>query len=413
MKVVAAENFYGDVASQIGGANVAVTSILTNPDQDPHLFEASADTAKALADAKVVIVNGVDYDPWMEKLLSANKAPGRKEIVVAQLVGRKAGDNPHLWYDPGYVKAAAKALTADLDAIDPAHKADYDKGEAQFLDSLKPLDAKIADMRKKYAGQPVIASEPVFGYQAGLIGLKVHNEKFALAVMNNAEPTASEVAAFENDLKGHKVKAMLYNAQASEPAVAASGADGQGQRHSRRRRLRDRAAGLDLSAVDARATRRARRRARRRGQVSALRFDNVTIRLGGRDILSAASFARRGRRIHRHARRQRRRQDHADARRARPDAGRVRRDQRSRSARHARKFIDRLHAAEPRARAGPASDRLRRRRQRGDRRALRLRAARQGDAARNRLGARSRRRARLWRAARSASSRAASASACC
>ena len=219
VNVVAAENFYGDVAQQTGGDNVAVTSILSSPDQDPHLFEASPSTAKALAGAKIVIVNGADYDPWMEKLLSAHKAPGRKEIVVGQLVGHKAGDNPHLWYDPAYVKAAAHALVADLETIDPAHKADYDKGEAQFLDSLKPLDAKIADMRKKYAGLPVTASEPVFGYQAGLIGLKVHNEKFALAVMNNAEPTASEVAGFENDLKGHKVKAMLYNAQASEPAV--------------------------------------------------------------------------------------------------------------------------------------------------------------------------------------------------
>ena len=82
VKIVAAENFYGDVAGQIGGANVAVTSILSNPDHDPHLFEASAATAKALADAKIVIVNGVDYDPWMEKLLGAHKAPGRKEIVV-------------------------------------------------------------------------------------------------------------------------------------------------------------------------------------------------------------------------------------------------------------------------------------------------------------------------------------------
>ncbi len=219
VKVVAAENFYGDVAAQIGGANVAVTSILTNPDQDPHLFEASADTAKALADAKLVIVNGVDYDPWMEKLLKAHAAPGRREIVVASIVGRKAGDNPHLWYDPAYVKAAAKAIVADLDAVDPAHKADYDKGEAQFLELLKPLDAKIAEMHTKYAGQPVTASEPVFGYQAMLLGLKVHNEKFALAVMNNTEPSASQVAGFENDLKGHKVKAMLYNAQASEPAV--------------------------------------------------------------------------------------------------------------------------------------------------------------------------------------------------
>jgi zinc/manganese transport system substrate-binding protein len=219
VKVVAAENFYGDLASQIGGANVAVISILSDPDTDPHLFEASPDTAKAMSDAKIVIVNGVDYDPWMEKLLSAHKAPDRKEIIVARLVGHKAGDNPHLWYDPAYMKAAAKALVADLIAVDPAHKADYAQGEAKFLDSLKPLDDKIATMRKSYAGQPVTASEPVFGYQAALIGLKVHNEKYALAVMNNAEPTPSEVAAFENDLKGKKVKAMLYNAQASEPAV--------------------------------------------------------------------------------------------------------------------------------------------------------------------------------------------------
>ncbi|MFZ0605863.1 MAG: zinc ABC transporter substrate-binding protein [Roseiarcus sp.] len=219
VKVVAAENFYGDLASQIGGPNVAVTSILSNPDDDPHLFEVSPATARALSDAKIVIANGVDYDPWMEKLVSAHKAPGRKKIVVGALVGRRPGDNPHLWYDPAYMKAAAKALVADLVAVDPAHKAAYEQGEAKFLDSLKPLDDKIATMRKSYAGEPVTASEPVFGYQAGLIGLKVRNEKYALAVMNNAEPTPSEVAAFEDDLKGKRVKAMLYNAQASEPAV--------------------------------------------------------------------------------------------------------------------------------------------------------------------------------------------------
>src|SRR6202050_2267503 len=144
VKVVAAENFYGDLASQIGGANVAVTSILSNPDDDPHLCEASPETAKALSDAKVVIVNGVDYDPWMEKLLSAHNAPGRKEIIVGKLVGHKPGDNPHLWYDPAYVKAAGKALVADLTAVDPAHKAEYEQGQAKFLDSLKLLDDKIA-----------------------------------------------------------------------------------------------------------------------------------------------------------------------------------------------------------------------------------------------------------------------------
>jgi zinc/manganese transport system substrate-binding protein len=219
VKVVASENFYGDLAQQIGGANVEVTSILTNPDQDPHLFEASASTARNLASAKVVIVNGADYDPWMEKLLSANKAPGRKEIVVAKLVHKKSGDNPHLWYDPATIQAFAKVFAAELSSVDPAHKADYAHGAGRLAESLKPLEAKLAEMKEKYAGQPVTASEPVFGYMAQAIGLKMRNERFQLAVMNDTEPSASDIAAFENDLKNHKVKVMLYNSQASDPAV--------------------------------------------------------------------------------------------------------------------------------------------------------------------------------------------------
>jgi len=219
IKVVASENFYGDLAQQIGGTNVEVTSILTNPDQDPHLFEASASTARNLASAKVVIVNGADYDPWMEKLLSANKAPGRKEIVVAKLVHKKSGDNPHLWYDPATIQAFAKVFAAELSSMDPAHKADYAHGAGRLAESLKPLEAKLAEMKEKYAGQPVTASEPVFGYMAQAIGLKMRNERFQLAVMNDTEPSASDIAAFENDLKNHKVKVMLYNSQASDPAA--------------------------------------------------------------------------------------------------------------------------------------------------------------------------------------------------
>lgn len=219
LKVVAAENFYGDVASQIGGDHVAVTSILSKPDEDPHLFEASASTARAIADAAIVIVNGVDYDPWMEKLLNANRAPARREILASSVAGKKPGDNPHLWYDPATMKAIGEALGAELALADPAHGADYRKGTDAFAASLEPLEAKIVAMRAKYAGQPVAASEPVFGYMAERLGLQMREEKFALAVMNNAEPSASQVAAFEDDLRGHKVKAMLFNAQASEPAV--------------------------------------------------------------------------------------------------------------------------------------------------------------------------------------------------
>lgn len=217
--VVAAENFYGDLAKQVGGRYVSVTSILSNPDQDPHLFEADPSTARALKAAKVTISNGADYDPWMDKLIKADPSQGRAEIVAADLVGKKAGDNPHLWYDPKTMEAVAKDLADKLSAIEPAHKAEFDKNAAAFDASIKPLDAKVAAMRTKYAGQPVTASEPVFGYMAGLIGLDMHNEPFQMAVMNSTEPSASDVAKFEDDLKGHKVKVMLYNSQADDQAV--------------------------------------------------------------------------------------------------------------------------------------------------------------------------------------------------
>ena len=219
LDVVAAENFYGDLARQVGGKAVSVTSILSNPDQDPHLFEADPSTARALKAAKVVISNGVDYDPWMAKLLAADPSPGRAEIVAADLMGKKAGDNPHLWYDPKTMETVAGALADKLGAADPGGKAAFASNAEAFDASLKPLDAKIAAMKAKYAGTAVTASEPVFGYMAGLIGLDMHNTAFQLAVMNNTEPSATDVAAFEDDLKNHKVKVMIYNAQADDQAV--------------------------------------------------------------------------------------------------------------------------------------------------------------------------------------------------
>jgi zinc/manganese transport system substrate-binding protein len=230
MSVVAAENMYGDIAAQIGGEHVAVVSILANPDQDPHLFEASAATARALAGARIAIVNGAAYDPWMDKLLAAGEADGRVIISVADLAGRKAGDNPHLWYNPATMKALGDKLADALSAADPAHKDDYASAGGAFAASLAPLQARIAAMRAKYSGQPIAASEPVFGYMADLIGLNVREQRFALAVMNNAEPSAADVGAFENDLKDFKVRVMIVNAQASEPSVQRLAALARAQR---------------------------------------------------------------------------------------------------------------------------------------------------------------------------------------
>jgi zinc/manganese transport system substrate-binding protein len=219
VSIVAAENFYGEVARQIAGAEGTVTSILSSPEQDPHLFEASPSTARQLAGAKIVIVNGADYDPWMEKMLAASPAPGRREIVVAALVGRKSGDNPHLWYDPTTMMALAARLTAELAALDPAHKAEYHNRAEAFAASLKPLEKRVAAMKAKYAGAPVTASEPVFGYMAQALGLEMRNQRFQLAVQNDAEPSVSDVAAFEDDLRGQKVRVMIYNRQANEPSA--------------------------------------------------------------------------------------------------------------------------------------------------------------------------------------------------
>jgi len=216
LKIVAAENFYGDVAEQIGGANVAVSSILTNPEQDPHEFEASTSTARLIADAQLVIYNGADYDPWAVKLLSASKSPSREVIEVAKLVHRKAGDNPHIWYDPPTMPAYAKTLAITLSKLDPAHKADYAANLAAFEASMKPLVDKIVELRKEYAATPVTATEPVFGYMAVALGLKMRNDRFQLAVMNDTEPSAAQIAAFEKDLKTRTVKILFYNSQTSE-----------------------------------------------------------------------------------------------------------------------------------------------------------------------------------------------------
>jgi zinc/manganese transport system substrate-binding protein len=217
--VVAAENFYGDIAAQIGGDRAAVMSILNNPDQDPHLFETTPSIARSLAGARIVVFNGADYDPWMEKLLKASPRPGRTEIIAAKLMHKKAGDNPHLWYDPATMPAVARALAAALTAADSAHGQVYAGRLATFLASLKPVNDKIAAIRAKYAGAAVTASEPVFGYMAGALGLTMRNERFQLSIMNNTEPSARDVAAFENDLKTHKVRVMFYNKQASDKIV--------------------------------------------------------------------------------------------------------------------------------------------------------------------------------------------------
>jgi len=213
MRIVAAENVYGDICRQIGGDHAVVVSILANPMQDPHQFEASASVARDIAQAQLIVQNGADYDPWMVKLASASPSPSRRVIDVAQLSHRKPGDNPHLWYDPAAVSALAAVLAQTLAQMDPSHREDYARRHATFEASMGRLRERIAVFRQRHAGTAVTATEPVFEYMADALGLSMRNRRFQLAVMNETEPSAKEIAAFEGDLRTRAVRALIFNMQ--------------------------------------------------------------------------------------------------------------------------------------------------------------------------------------------------------
>jgi zinc/manganese transport system substrate-binding protein len=214
--VVAAENFYGDIARQIGGDRVAVVSIMNNPEQDPHLFETTPGIVRQIAAAQIVILNGANYDSWMDKLLAAGSRRDRIVINVAKLIGYKPGDNPHLWYDPVTMPAVATAIADAFARSDGAHAADYSARLKIVLAALDQVAQRVAQLKAKHGGTPVTATEPVFGPMARALGLTMRNERFQLAMMNDTEPSARDVAAFESDLKERKVRLLIYNSQVSE-----------------------------------------------------------------------------------------------------------------------------------------------------------------------------------------------------
>jgi zinc/manganese transport system substrate-binding protein len=219
IKIVAAENFYGGIAQQIAGDTATITSILTNPNQDPHEFSSNAQTAKAVADADIVIYNGLSYDPWMDKLLATGGKTNRIIIKVADLIGAKEGDNPHIWYDPRTMPALAAKLSGALSQKDAGPANSYQKRKDAFDESMKPVLALIAEIKAVSAGIEVTATEPVFGCMADALGFKMLNEDFQMKVMNDAEPTAAQTAAFEKSLTSREAKILFYNSQVTDPTT--------------------------------------------------------------------------------------------------------------------------------------------------------------------------------------------------
>lgn len=217
IRVIAAENFYGTLAEELGGPGVHVQSILKNPSEDPHLFEITPTVARAIAGAEVVIYNGIGYDPWMTAALRATPSSARRVLIVANLMGKRAGDNPHIWYDPDTMLVLARVLAHTFAVLDPTHASDYATRLGHFVAAMRPVAAKIATMHARFAGTEVAATEPVFNAMFQALGMRVLDVIFETAIMNGTEPGAAAIAALENDLRAHKVALLLTNAQVREP----------------------------------------------------------------------------------------------------------------------------------------------------------------------------------------------------
>jgi zinc/manganese transport system substrate-binding protein len=216
ISVVAGENFWGSIAAQLGGSKVTVRSIVTDPNADPHEYESSTTDARAFAEADLVILNGAGYDDWGQKLLDANPSSHRKVLKVAQLVGRKPGDNPHLWYDPAYVVALADEITRLYKSIDAADALFFDQQRAAFSAALKPYNAAIAEIKTRFAGRPIGATESIYVYMASALGLDLMSPpEFMDAIAEGTDPPAASVAKFHDQIANRQIKVLIYNVQAS------------------------------------------------------------------------------------------------------------------------------------------------------------------------------------------------------
>jgi zinc/manganese transport system substrate-binding protein len=214
VRVVAAENFYGDIAKQLGGDHVQVVSILSDPNADPHEYESSVQDAEAVANANIVIENGLDYDTWMDKLLSASPNKNRVVLIGGKLASHPLPDNPHVWYGVDNVQTIAGKITDALKQADPADSSIFDSNLATFDSSLQPLQQKIADIKAKYNGIPVGLTETIYLYQTGPEGLNVLTPlAFEHAIAEGNDPSADDVAKANDQITKKQVKVLIYNEQ--------------------------------------------------------------------------------------------------------------------------------------------------------------------------------------------------------
>jgi zinc/manganese transport system substrate-binding protein len=221
--VVASTNVWGDIAKQIGGDHVNVTSIMSDPNADPHQYEADAKTGAALSKSQFVIENGLGYDDFMDKLLAASPNPNRAVLNAADAMKISGKDaNPHIWYDIATIPAVATGIADQLGKMDSADAATFTANAKTFTDSLAPLNTAIANIKTKYPGAPVGYTERVPGYLVEAAGLKLATPpSFAQSIEDGNDPSPADNAAMDAALTGKTIKVLLYNGQVTSPATDA------------------------------------------------------------------------------------------------------------------------------------------------------------------------------------------------
>jgi len=218
IKIVAAEDFYGNIAQQLGGDKVSVTSILSDPNVDPHEYESDVQDGIAITNANIVIENGLEYDTWMDKLLGASSNPGRIVITAGAVAPDPLPENPHVWYGIDNISAIAGAVTNALIKTDPVDAAFFQNNLTTFNRSLAPITAKMNAIKTQYGGTPVGLTETIYLYQTGSMGLDVLTPfSFEKAIAEGNDPSAQDVNTANQQIAGKKIKVLIYNSQTVTP----------------------------------------------------------------------------------------------------------------------------------------------------------------------------------------------------
>lgn len=221
LTVVAGENFWGSLAGQIGGSKIQLTTVISDPNADPHEEASNNRNARAFSTADYVILNGAGYDAWGQHLLQSGGKNGRIVLTVSDLVGKKEGDNPHFWYNPLFVSQAISQMEKDLSQLSPQNARYFHTNAGQLKNSLNKYQQNIATIKKQYAGTPVAATEDIFMYFAEAAGLEVISPtNFITSVAEGNSPSSSSVAEFQRQLQNNEVKLLVYNKQTETPLTA-------------------------------------------------------------------------------------------------------------------------------------------------------------------------------------------------